>query len=383
MTHLADDAFLAEEHLLLRQHVRRFVKDRLTPHVDQWEKDKSFPREVYRWAAQEGFLGVGFDEEYGGSGGDLLHTLIVTEELTRSGSPGLAASLGSLQIALPAIVNAGTPEQKSRLLPKVLSGEWIAALAVTEPGTGSDVSAVRTRAVRQGDEFVVNGSKLFITSGTRADLVTAVVRTGEPGAAGISFLAIETDRKGFSVAANMEKMGWHASDTAELVFEDVRVPVDNLIGPLDGAFGVLMQSFANERLLLSTAALAIGEMAYDEAVRYAKEREVFGRPVSRYQVNRHKFAEMATGLSVCRTYIYALASRIMAGDVLIKEVAMSKNFACDTASKIVDQALQIHGGYGYMRDFLVERLYRDMRIYHIGGGTREIMNEVISRQLGL
>jgi acyl-CoA dehydrogenase len=381
MGRLADDTFMKEEHLILREQMRRFVSDRIAPHVDKWEREETFPRELYKEVAAAGFLGVGFPEEYGGGGGDLLHAVIMTEELTRSGSPGLAGSLGSLGIALPPIINAGTEEQKRRWIPKVLSGEWIAALAITEPGTGSDVASVRTRAVLDGDEYVINGSKTFITSGTRADLVTLAVRTGGEGMQGVSLIGVETDRPGFTVANKLSKMGWAASDTAELVFEDLRVPAENLIGELNGGFLIMMQNFGAERIYLAAMAVEIAQMAFDEARRYSREREVFGRPIGKFQVTRHKLAEMATGLDVCRTYVYTLASRIAGGDVRIAEVAMAKNAAVDMAMRVVDQAVQIHGGYGYMREYLVERLYRDIRLYPIGGGTREIMNEIISRYL--
>ncbi len=381
MQTIAEAATLSEEHQIFRQQLRRWVTDHLTPHVDQWEADQTFPREIYQQAGEAGWLGVGFPEEVGGSGGDLLHSLIVAEEWTRSGSPGLAASLGSLAIAAPPILHAGTDEQKQTWLPKILSGEWIAALAVTEPGTGSDVAAVRTRAVRDGDDYVVNGSKIFITSGVRADYVTALVRTGEAGMGGLSFLGIETDRPGFKVGQNLQKMGWKASDTAELFFEDLRVPVDHLIGPENGGFLVAMQNFAVERLMLAAQCVAIAEMAFEASRTYVQEREAFGRPIAKFQVTRHKLAEMATRLDVCRTYVYTLASRLEAGEMRIAEVAMAKNACTDMASAVVDEAVQLHGGYGYMQEFLVERLYRDARIYPIGGGTREIMNEVISRQL--
>jgi acyl-CoA dehydrogenase len=378
---MADEAFLKEEHLLLREQMRRFVGEQIAPHVDKWEAEETFPRELYKQIAEAGFLGVGFPEEYGGSGGDMLHAVIMTEELTRSGSSGLAASLGSLGIALPPIINAGTEEQKRRWIPKVLSGEWIAALGITEPGTGSDVASIRTRAVKDGDDYVINGSKTFITSGTRADLITLAVRTGGEGMEGVSLIGVETDRPGFSVANKLKKMGWAASDTAELVFEDMRVPADCLIGEPGGGFIVMMQNFGGERLFLAAMAVEMAQMAYDQAKRYSQEREVFGRPIGKFQVTRHKLAEMATGLDVCRTYVYALASRLDAGDVRIAEVAMAKNAAVDMAVRVIDQAVQIHGGYGYMREYLVERLYRDIRLYPIGGGTREIMNEIISRQL--
>jgi acyl-CoA dehydrogenase len=383
MGRLADDAFLKEEHLLLREQLRRFVSDRIAPHVDEWEREETFPRELYKEAADAGFLGVGFGEEYGGSGGDMLHAVIMTEELIRSGSPGLAASLGSLGIALPPIVNAGTDEQRRRWLPRVLSGEWISALAVTEPGTGSDVASIRTRAVLDGDEYVINGSKTFITSGTRADLLTLAVRTGEEGMGGISIIGVETDRPGFTVAGKLSKMGWAASDTAELVFEDLRVPASNLIGEPGGGFLIMMQNFGGERLFLAAMAVEIAQLAYERAVEYSRDRRAFGRPIGKFQVNKHRLAEMATGIDVCRTYVYALASSISSGDMRIPEVAMAKNAAVDMAMQVVDHAVQIHGGYGYMREYLVERLYRDIRLFPIGGGTREIMNEIIARQAGL
>ena len=381
MGRMADDTFLKEEHLLLREQMRRFVSERIAPQVDKWEREETFPRELYKQIAEAGCLGVGFPEEYGGSGGNMLHAVIMTEELTRSGSTGLAASLGSLGIALPPIINSGTEEQKRRWIPKVLSGEWIAALAITEPGTGSDVASIRTRAVKDGDEYVINGSKTFITSGTRADLITLAVRTGGEGMEGVSLIGVETDRPGFTVANKLKKMGWAASDTAELVFEDLRVPAENLIGDPGGGFIVMMQNFGGERLFLAAMAVEIAQMAFDEARRYSQEREVFGRPIGKFQITRHKLADMATGLDVCRTYVYALASRLDAGDVRIQEVAMAKNATVDMAMQVVDQAVQIHGGYGYMREYLVERLYRDIRLYPIGGGTREIMNEIISRHL--
>lgn len=382
MGNIASTSFLSEEHTLFRQQTRRFVQSNLAPHVDQWERDKSFPREVYTQMGEAGLLGVGFDEALGGSGGDIFHDLILAEELVRSGSPGLAASLGSLCIAIPPIIHAGSAEQKARWLPKIFSGEWIAALAVTEPDAGSDVANIRTKAVRDGDDYIVNGAKTFITSGTRADYLTVVVRTGQEGAGGVSLLGIETDNPGFRVSRNMPKMGWHASDTAELVFEDMRVPVANLIGPENGGFVVLMQNFAMERLMLAVSSVEMAQMALDASIAYARERKAFGRPIGKFQVNRHKMAEMLTGIEVTRTFVYALAQRVIAGDTLIQEVAMAKNAATDMASKVIDHAVQLHGGYGFMQEFLVERLYRDMRLYPIGGGTREIMNEVISKSMG-
>jgi acyl-CoA dehydrogenase len=376
---VADRVFLTPEHHEFRRQIRRFVRDRLTPNVDRWEREQGFEREVYVDTARAGFLCVGIAEEDGGVGGDAFHVIIAAEEFTRSGSPGLAASLGSLMIGVPPIIHAGTQEQKDRWLPRVLSGEWIAALAITEPGGGSDVASLRTTARRDGDHFIVNGSKTFITSGTRADLLTVAVRTGGDGAGGVSVLAVERQTPGFTVGRKLEKLGWHASDTAELFFEDARVPVDSLIGQENGGFGILMQNFAMERLVLAATSVEIAAMAYEAAAEYAKERVAFGRPIATYQVTRHKLADMRTAIEQARAFTYAVAARVIAGDPCMAEVAMAKNAATDMASWVVDEALQLHGGAGYMYGTLVERLYRDIRLYPIGGGTREIMNEVISR----
>ena len=381
MSRLTDETHLEDEHRLFRQQVRRFVSSELAPHVDAWEDAESFPREVFRKLGDAGFLGVSFPEEYGGGGGDLLYTMIIAEEFTRSGSPGLAASLGSLSIALPPIVNAGTEEQKHRWLPPVVRGEQIAALAVTEPGAGSDVASVTTRAVRDGDTWVVDGSKTFITSGTRADLYTVVARTGGPGAGGISLLIVEADRPGFERSSNLRKMGWHASDTAELFFDGVRVPAENLIGPESGGFGVLMQNFASERMMLAATAVEIAQLAWEAAAEHARSRQAFARPLIGFQVTRHKLADMRTRIEAARAFIYTVASAVLRGHPAIAEVAMAKNAATDVASSVVDDAVQIHGGMGFMHGTLVERLYRDARLYPIGGGTREIMNEIIARTL--
>jgi acyl-CoA dehydrogenase len=369
-----------EEHELFRDSARRYIQKNLAPHVDQWERDKGFPRSVYTEVAEAGLLGIGFPEEYGGMGGDIFHQLILCEELTRSGSPGLAASLGSLAIAGPPVVNAGTAAQKERWLPKILSGEWIAALGVTEPGAGSDVAGLKTSARRDDDGWVLNGQKTFITSGTRADFVTVVARTGGDGAGGVSLFGVETDRAGFSASAPMEKMGWHASDTAELFFDNVRVPEDALIGHENAGFLVLMQNFAGERIWLAASALTIAEMALEASLSYVRERAAFGRTLAGFQVIRHKLAEMKTRTTAARAHIYTVASTIDSGRPVIAEVAMAKNHATDVCSWVCDEAVQIHGGAGFMAGTLVERLYRDARLYPIGGGTREIMNEIIVKQ---
>jgi acyl-CoA dehydrogenase len=375
----SDRLFFEEEHHALRAQVRKFVTLELAPHVDAWESAKSFPREVYAKAATAGVLGIGFPSEYGGSDGDLFHILIVAEELTRSGSPGLSASLGSLMIGLPPILHAGTSEQKAALLPPVLSGEWIAALGITEAGAGSDVANIRTRAEKVDGGWNVNGGKMFITSGTRADIVTIAARTGGPGAGGVSLFAVRTNAPGFRVGRNLDKMGWHASDTAELLFEDMVIPDDALLGEVNGGFPIAMQNFATERLMLAVQATEIADMALQATHAWVEERQAFGRPLNGFQVTRHKLADMASLVESARAFAWSIAARVRGGDPCFAEVAMAKNVATDACSRVVDEAVQLFGGSGYMAGTLVERLYRDARLYPIGGGTREIMNEIISK----
>ncbi len=372
-----------ESHEMLRRSARQFVEREIQPHIDDWEEAGSFPRELYASAGEAGLLGVGYPEEYGGSGGDVLHGVVVSEELMRAGSGGLAASLGSHGIGLPPVVKFGSEELKARIVPAVLRGEKIACLAITEPGGGSDVAGLKTRAVRDGDDYILNGSKTFITSGIRADFYTVAVRTGGEGFGGISLLLVERDRPGFSRGKPLKKMGWLASDTAELFFEDCRVPASNLIGKENQGFQVIMSNFQSERLMLAIMANMTSELALQESLRYVRERQAFGRKLHGFQVTRHKLADMATRLEATRAFTYQVAERINKGEYCVKEISMAKNFATDVSDALTYEAVQIHGGMGYMREAMVERLYRDNRILSIGGGTREIMNEIISKQLGL
>ena len=299
----------------------------------------------------------------------------------RGGSAGVVAGLGSLHIAIPPILLLGTPVQKYQFIPPVLSGQKIAALAITEPGGGSDVAAIQTHAIRQGDEYIVNGSKTFITSGYRADQVTVAVRTGGPGAQGISLLVIERDTPGFTVSTKLRKMGWWASDTAQLFFADCPVPVANLIGPENMGFYAIMANFQRERLQLGVMANMTAQLALEESLRYAKEREAFGKPLASFQVTRHKLVDMATQVEVSREFTYRVAAKMNAGVDQVKEVSMAKNFACEVSNRVTYEAVQIFGGYGFMREYLVERLYRDNRILSIGGGTTEIMKEIIAKRM--
>ena len=375
--------FETEEHAQLRETVKRFSVKHIAPHAHAWEEAEEFPRELYEQAAEAGLLGISYPEEDGGAGGDITHALVAAEEMVLHGhSVGTCVSLNSHAIALPPIVRLGTAEQRKRFVAPVLAGEKVSALAITEPGGGSDVASSRTKAVRDGDYWVVNGAKTFITSGCRADIVTTAVRTGGEGHAGISLLVIERGTPGFSVSKKLQKTGWWASDTAELAFEDCRVPAANLIGEENQGFLAIMINFANERLYLAGQCVAIAELAYRESVRYARDRSAFGKTLMGHQVIRHKLADMATRIAAARSLVGECATRVARGEQAAGLAAMTKNTATDMCSFVVDQAVQIHGGNGYMREFLVERLYRDARLYPIGGGTREIMNKIISKTEG-
>jgi acyl-CoA dehydrogenase len=375
--------FETDEHAAMRQIARRFASTHVAPRGAEWEEDEEFPIELYKQAAVSGVTPIGYPETVGGAGGDLGHVLVASEELILVGrSVGTTVGLGSHGIALPPIVRFGTPEQHRRFVAPALRGDKIAALAVTEPGGGSDVANLATRAVRDGDDYIVNGAKTFITSGCRADVVTCAVRTGGPGHGGISLLVIEKGTPGFAVSKKLRKTGWWASDTAELTFEDCRVPVANRIGPENGAFAMIMMNFAGERLMLAGQCVAIAELAYREAVAYAKQRTAFGKTLTGFQVTRHKLADMATRIAAARALVGETTVRALKGENAAGLAAMAKNAATDACSWVVDQAVQIHGGYGYMREVLVERLYRDARLYPIGGGTREIMNEIVAKAEG-
>ncbi len=375
--------FETDEHRALREQVRRFAANAIAPHALAWEEANEFPRELYQQSAEAGFLGTGYSEELGGDGGDLSHVLVAAEEMVLAGkSVGTCVGLGSHGIALPPIVKFGTDAHKERYVRPTLRGDKVSALGITEPGGGSDVAAIATKAVRDGDHYIVNGAKTFITSGTRADFVTTAVRTGGEGHGGISMLIIDSDSPGFSVAGKLKKTGWWASDTAELAFEDCRVPLENLIGQEGAGFLMIMTNFVTERLMLAGQCVAIAELAYRESVDYAKQRHAFGKSLSGFQVVRHKLADMATQIAAARALTGECVTRFLNGEQTPSLAAMAKNTATDMCSSVCDQAVQIHGGYGYMREYVVERLYRDARLYPIGGGTREIMNEIISKVEG-
>jgi acyl-CoA dehydrogenase len=370
-------------HTALREQVRRFAAEAIAPFSAEWEEQEEFSIGLYQQAAAAGITGIGYPEELGGCGGEIGHVLVAGEELILAGrSVGTVAGLGSHGIALPPILISGTSEQQQRFIPPVLRGEKIAALAITEPGAGSDVAGLTTRAEKVDGGYLVSGTKTFITSGARADLVTVAVRTGEAGHGGISMLVVEKNFKGFSVSRRLKKTGWWPSDTAELYFDACFVPDANLIGEEGSGFLTIVQNFVNERLLLAGQCVAIAQLALNESIFWARERKAFGKALVGQQVIRHKLAEMDTKLAAARALVGEVAIRKGRGEAVVELAAMAKNTATDMCSFVCDQAVQIHGGMGYMRECLVERLYRDARLYPIGGGTREVMNELVARFKG-
>jgi alkylation response protein AidB-like acyl-CoA dehydrogenase len=375
----------ADEHDDLRASIRRFVEAELAPHAERWEDERWFPNEVFAKLAAHGFLGLKYPREYGGEGGDHVHEAVLIEELSRCRSGGLAAGIGAhVNIGTPPIFKFGTEEQKRRFLVPGIRGERIAALAITEPEAGSDVASIRTHARRVDGGWVVNGSKTFITGGVRADVVvTAVKTTPAGGHHGLSFLLIERGMEGFSVSRRLEKLGWHASDTAELAFQDVFVGDENLLGEADRGFYLIMANFQWERIAMALGAVAAMERLVEGSVAYATERRAFGRPIGGFQAIRHKLAAMATKLETARALTYHALRLFHEGHDATREVSMAKLLSQRAACEVADEAIQVHGGAGYMREYGVERAARDLRLGPVGGGTDEIMREIIGRQMGL
>jgi alkylation response protein AidB-like acyl-CoA dehydrogenase len=374
-----------EEHSELRESIRRFVANELRPHAMEWEDARWFPDEVFPKLAAVGFLGLKYPEEYGGEGGDHIHDAVFTEELAGCGSGGTAAGIGAhVGIATPPVFRFGTEDQKQRFLVPAIRGKRIAALGITEPGAGSDVAGIRTLAKKVDGGYVVNGSKTFITNGVRADfVVTAVKTTQEGGHQGLSFLLIEKGMEGFSVSKKLEKMGWHASDTAELAFQDVFVPDENLLGEENKGFYLIMANFQWERLLMALGAVGSMQALLEKTVAFALERNAFGREIGHFQAIRHKIAEMALKLEASRSITYHALRLFAEGSDAIREVTEAKLISQRSAFEVADESLQIHGGAGYMKEYEVERAARDLRLGPIGGGTDEIMKEILGRQLGL
>jgi acyl-CoA dehydrogenase len=375
-----------EEHEQLRESIGGWIQAEIAPHVDGWEAAREFPRELYRRAGELGFLGLKYPETLGGQGGDCVHDAVWAEELAAAGaSGGVGAGLGAhTGIATPPVFKFGTPEQHERFLVPAIRGDKIGALGITEPGAGSDVAGIRTFARRVSGGYVVNGSKTFITNGVRADfLVCAVKTTEEGGHHGLSFLVLERDMQGYEVTRKLEKMGWHSSDTGELSFTDVDVPAENLLGEENRGFHLIMANFAWERLSMSLAAVGAMRRLIETTLAYALEREAFGRPIGRFQSIRHKVAEMGIKLEASRALTYQAVRLHAAGRNPIREVTMAKLLSQRACLEVADECLQIHGGYGYMREYGIERAVRDARLGPIGGGTDEVMREILGKQLGL
>lgn len=381
------DLWTTPERQALRTAVEQFTRREIVPHLPQWEDDGQLPRELHAATAKAGFLAVGYPEEVGGAGGDSLDACVVTEAmLAAGGSTGLQASLFTHSIAVPHIIDAGDPALIDAYVRPTLAGEKIGSLGVTEPSGGSDVANIRTRAVRDGDHYVVNGAKTFITSGVRADFVTTAVRTGDPGHGGISLLVIDKDTPGFTVSKSLRKMGWHCSDTAELAFEDVRVPVENLVGEENGGFYLVMQQFVGERLGLAVQAYGTAQRALDLAVAYARERDTFGKPLIARQVIRHKLVEMHARTAAARALTRQALERSLetpkTDPSLILDAVTAKNVSVAAVEHVVHEAVQIFGGMGYMRESEIDRHYRDARILGIGGGATEVMKDLSAKLLG-
>src|SRR4051794_34252199 len=373
-----------EEHEALRESIHSFVVKELAPHAEEWE-ETTFPDSVFRRMGELGFLGLSMPEAYGGQGGDYFCNLVLAEELSFSGSGGLAMGVAvHTDMATPPILQFGTEEQKQRYLVPAIRGEKISCLGITEPDAGSDVSAIRTRAVRDGGDWVINGAKTYITNGHRAHFIVLVTKT-DPGAGhdGFSLLIVDMDLPGVVREKRLEKLGMHASDTALLAFQDVRVPHEAVLGQVGKGFYHIMWELQGERMIGAAGAVAGAQRLFEQTLQYANERVAFGRPIGKFQVTRHKFAEMATKLEAARQLNYTTAWRFANGEYPVREISMAKLYASRIAVEVADECLQIHGGAGYMKEYGVERVWRDLRLNRIGAGTDEIMLDVIGRSYGL
>ncbi len=375
---------VTEAHEAFRETARRFVEKEILPHAAAWDEAGTFPRELYRKAAAAGLFAPGFPEVHGGFPADYFHRILSAEEFARAGVGGLSASLFSHTIGAPPIAAAGSEDLQRRVLPEILAGEKISALAITEPGGGSDVAALRTRARRDGGDYVVDGEKTFITSGMRADYYTVAVRTGGPGASGVSLLLVERDRAGFT-RTELKKMGWWCSDTATLHFDGVRVPASNLIGEENAGFRVIMRNFNSERLSMAAGAVGFAQACLEDALDWARQRQTFGRPLVGHQAIRHRLVDMQARVHAARAMLYDTAWKLGGAPrepAHVAQLAMLKNFATDAMQFCADGAVQVLGGAGFVRGTRAERIYREAKVMQIGGGSTEIMKDLAARQLG-
>ncbi|HEV8713290.1 MAG TPA: acyl-CoA dehydrogenase family protein [Candidatus Binatia bacterium] len=378
----AQSRFFSEEHEIFREQVRNFVNKELVPHIDQWEQEGLFPKSLYRRMGELGFLGIRYPEKYGGSNGDIWMTVAFCEEMCRCRAMGLPMSvLVHTDMSSTHIARYGTEEQRQQYLVPMIKGEKVCAIGVSEPAAGSDVAGIQTTAVRDGDAYVLNGSKIFITNAVHADVFCVAAKTQkDKGHRGISIFIVERDTPGFRLAKKLQKLGNHSSDTGELVFEDVRIPRQNLIGEEGKGFYYIMGNFQDERLIAASMAVGAAQQALEDTLRYTRERRTFGQRLFDHQVIAHRLADLATELEAARQLTYYAADVLNRGGDCGTEVSMAKLFAAEVANRIAYHCLQLHGGYGYIEEFPIERFFRDIRLSPIGGGTSEIMREIIAKR---
>jgi acyl-CoA dehydrogenase len=372
--------YFNQDHQLFRQSVRQFIEKEVIPNASTWETERQIPKSIFQKMGDLGYLGINFLEEYGGTNADLWYSVVFLEEIARSTMGGFSTAISVHQyMAINHIAKIGSPFLKEKYLVPAIAGEKIAALGISEPNAGSDVSAILTTAVRDGDEYVINGSKTFITNGTYGDFITLTCKTNAgAGANGVSLIVVDLNAEGIS-RTKLNKMGWHSSDTAEISFDNVRVPITHLIGQENAGFYYLMESLQLERLVASVMAVAGSELSLELTIQYLHERETFGRPIAKYQAIRHKIAEMATEVDIAREFVYSTCWKFTQGEVMVKECSMAKLFTSELAKRVADGCLQFFGGFGYIEDYPICRIYRDARVGTIAGGTSEIMKEIISK----
>ena len=376
--------YFTDAHEELRLHIRRFLEKEVQPHLDEWE-EKTFPDSIFQRFGELGFLGLRYPPEYGGQGGDYFSALVLSEELARASTGGLGMAVAvQTEMATPPVFKFGTEEQKTRWLAPAIRGEQIASIAITEPDAGSDVAGITTVARRFGDEFIVSGRKTFITNGARCHWALVVTKNErERGHAGYNLLVIEKGTPGFEVSRTLKKLGMHSSDTAELLFDDCHVPASNLIGEEGEGFKQLMWELQGERMITAAGAIAGANRVFEYTMEYARNRQAFGQPISNFQVIKHKLVDMGTKIAAIQAFVYQTAKQWDEGEYPVREISQAKLLATQVACDVADEAIQILGGHGYMREFPVERAWRDARLARIGAGTDEIMKEIIAKSYGL
>ncbi len=376
--------YFTDAHEELRLHVRKFLEKEVRPNLEEWE-EKTFPDSIFRRFGELGFLGLRYPPEYGGQGGDYFSAVVLSEEMAKVGCGGLGMAVAvQAEMATPPVFKFGTEEQRRRWVVPAIRGEQIAALAITEPDAGSDVAGITTVATRYGNEFIVNGRKIFITNGARCSWALVVTKTDrERGHSGFNLLVIEKGTPGFEVTRTLQKLGMHSSDTAELLFEDCHVPVGNLIGEEGEGFKNLMWELQGERMIAAAGAIAGAQHVFEYTMEYARNRKAFGRPISNFQVIKHRLVDMGTKIAAVQSFVYETARKWDQGEYPVREISQAKLLATQVACEVADDAIQILGGHGYMREFPVERAWRDARLARIGAGTDEVMKEIIAKSYGL